>query len=85
MTTLKLICYSLLLSTSSSFVGNIGSQRVESSCSELAMAPTQNSRRALLTSIMAASPVLMLSQQAQAKDELFKGNPLTNSVLEQVL
>lgn len=53
------------------------------------MASPQNSgdgssRRALLAGIMAASPVLLLSQQAQAKDELFKGNPLTNSVLEQV-
>lgn len=42
------------------------------------------SRRALIAGATAAAPALLLSQQALAKDEVFKANPLTNGVLEQV-
>jgi hypothetical protein len=35
-------------------------------------------------SIVAAVPFLASSSPAMAKDELFKANPLTNGVLEQV-
>ena len=42
------------------------------------------SRRSLLAGMTAAAPAFLLSPQAQAKDEIFKPNPLTNPVLEQV-
>jgi hypothetical protein len=42
------------------------------------------SRRSVMGSIVAAVPFLASSSPAMAKDELFKANPLTNGVLEQV-
>jgi hypothetical protein len=42
------------------------------------------SRRSLLAGMTAAAPAFLLSPQAQAKDEIFKPNPLTNPVLEQI-
>ena len=42
-----------------------------------------STRRSVLTAIPAIS-TLLVSKAALARDELFKPNPLTNSVLEQV-
>jgi hypothetical protein len=77
----------LLVSNVSAFVSSNGSRRLETELL-LAMAKDGNSRgvsrRGWLLGVTAASPALLLSQQAQAKDEIFKPNPLTNGLLEQV-
>lgn len=88
MAPLKLIVCLILLSSAFAFIGNSDSRRCSSL--ELQMKSTiisqgdVVSRRALLTGMTAAVPAFLISQQAQAKDEIFKANPLTNSVLEQV-
>lgn len=81
---LKLFVCLLLLSSAVAFISNNDSRRC--SLLELQMTNTNhaNSRRALLAGMTAAAPVFLLSPQAQAKDEIFKANPLTNGVLEQV-
>ena len=87
MVPLKLIVCLILLSSAFAFIGSSDSRRCSSL--ELQMKSTISpddvvSRRALLTGMTAAVPAFLVSQQAQAKDEIFKANPLTNSVLEQV-
>jgi hypothetical protein len=57
---------------------------MSASQSSLAMVMIE-SRRNWFVRLTAASPLSFLPQQAQARDELFRSNPLTNSVLEQVL
>jgi hypothetical protein len=43
-----------------------------------------NSRRRFLGGVVAGAGTWLVGNAAEAKDELFKANPLTNSVLEQV-
>jgi hypothetical protein len=85
---LKFFVCSLLSSGALAFIGNNDWQRrCESrpaSSLELQMTTGHVSRRSLLAGMTAAAPAFLLSQQAQAKDEIFKPNPLTNPVLEQV-
>jgi len=42
------------------------------------------SRRNIFSMLIGAPLIVLIPQQVEAKDELFKTNPLTNGVLEQV-
>lgn len=80
---LKHLGCSLLLVDAKAFVGNHEFRRSV----QLEMAKESDdgiSRRSLMAGVLSTAPVLLASQHAQAKDEIFKGNPLTNPVLEQV-
>jgi hypothetical protein len=78
----KLAVSLILLWETDAFLVN-GNNPTQPSSSSVSMVMNE-SRRNWFFRLTAASPLSFLPQQAQAKDELFRSNPLTNSVFEQV-
>lgn len=76
---LKLAVSLLLLWDTAAFVFSNHSQR-----SPISLAMLNDSRRSWLLRMTTSSSFLFLPGQAQAKDEIFRPNFLTNPVLEQV-
>jgi hypothetical protein len=68
-----------LWDNTAAFVNSNHSQRCPTS-----LAMVKDSRRSWLLRVTTASSFLFLPGQAQAKDEIFRSNLLTNPVLEQV-